>query len=125
MMPTTTDRPMPASTGSVVSATLLAARLARSELRWMQAAVLFTHAADALPRPHGIATAGELQLRRDAFLCLCRTTQFVAHRERCRVEARRRQSFLHVADDFSNEWRQPSGDLVRQLGGLAGKMVRS
>ena len=89
---------------------LRAAREARADGRWMEAAVLFTEAADAVGREGGLLGATELGLRRDAFLCLNFTPQFIEHRER----SRKRQPRV----DFSEEWRQPTGDLVRSLAAL-------
>jgi hypothetical protein len=87
-----------------------AASEARAAGRWMEAAVLFTEAADAVGREGGLVGATELRLRRDAFLCLNFTRQFVEHRER----SRKRQPRA----DFSEEWRQPSADLARSLAAL-------
>ena len=84
-----------------------AAREARAAGRWMEAAVLFTEAADAVGREGRLISATELGLRRDAHLCLNFTSQFIEHRE----AARNRQPRA----DFSEEWRQPSGELVMSL----------
>ncbi|MBS0343409.1 MAG: hypothetical protein JSS56_23130 [Proteobacteria bacterium] len=89
---------------------LQAAREARADGRWMEAAVLLTEAADAVGRQVGLIGATELGLRRDAYLCLNFTTQFIEHRE----SSRKRQPRA----DFSEEWRQPSGDLARSLAAL-------
>lgn len=87
---------------------VLAAQEARADLAWMEAAVLFTEAADAEDRPGGKVGATELGLRRDAYLCLNRTQQFIDHRK---VMRKRRM----LSDDYSEDWRQPDGDLVRSM----------
>jgi len=75
---------------------------ARRRLQWMQAAVLFTEAADTETSP-----AGVLALRRDAYLCLNRTVRFINYR----TEARK----ANPRSDFMGEWKLPSGDLVKKL----------
>ncbi|MDO9357896.1 MAG: hypothetical protein Q7T70_02745 [Polaromonas sp.] len=93
-------------TNTSAAGIIAAARAARQALEWAHAAHLFTHAADILAaedNPHGRASAGELGVRRDAHLCLCRTPEFVKHRER-------RSSWIYV-----DEWREPSGGLVAWL----------
>ena len=89
---------------------LRAAREARADGHWMKAAVLYTEAADAVGREGGLIGAAELGLRRDAYLCLNFTPQFIQHREL----SRKRQPRA----DFSEEWRKPTGDLVRSLAAL-------
>lgn len=74
----------------------------------MSAALALTAQADALPRdPHQAVTAAELMLRREAHLQLCMTPEFRQYRQR--LHAR------HPNADLREEWRQPSGDLVRKL----------
>jgi hypothetical protein len=87
---------------------------ARKDLDWRAAALLFTLAADevaAAPNPHQAPTANEIGLRRDAHLCLNRTPEFQAYRERMR--GRRPQP------DLSHEWLNPQGSLVRAVLGTS------
>lgn len=92
-----------------------AAQAARASQNWRTAAILFTAAADALPAdPHGNVTAEERGLRRDAHLCLNRTPQFQAYRERMHSQKPR--------PDLSHEWRNPRGSLVDLL---LGKLARA
>lgn len=85
-----------------------AAQAARASQKWRTAAILFTAAADALPTdPHGNVTAGERGLRRDAHLCLNRTAEFKAYRERMHGQRPR--------PDLSHEWLNPRGSLVDML----------
>ncbi|MBB1599946.1 hypothetical protein [Variovorax sp. UMC13] len=89
-------------------APIAAAQAARSRLDWRAAAMAFTAAADALPAdPHGNVTAEERSLRRNAHLCLCRTPQFQAYRERMHSQKPR--------PDLSHEWLNPRGSLVDML----------
>lgn len=100
----------PADSAAVLptdSDTVAQARQARTQGRWADAARLFTAAADALPRPHGVACATALALRRDAHLCLGFTQAFKTHRA---------PNTGKVAD--AAEWQRPSGDLVRRLVGV-------
>lgn len=84
------------------------AEAARSRLDWRAAALAFTAAADALPAdPHGNVTAEERGLRRDAHLCLNRTPQFKAYRERMHS--------MKLRPDVSHEWLNPRGSLVDML----------
>lgn len=84
------------------------ARAALRSLRWMDAAILFSDAADALPLDaHGNITAEARSLRRSAHLALCRTPEFLRHRTR--------QRSRDPLKDFSQDWRNPDGSLVRLL----------
>lgn len=84
------------------------ARAALADLRWMDAAIRFTDAADAVPlEAHGNITADARSLRRSAHLALCRTPEFLRHRTRERSR--------NPLKDFSQEWREPDGSLVRLL----------
>lgn len=74
----------------------------------MAIALELTARADALPPdPHGVVTAEELALRREAHLAVCRTDEFKRHRQR--LHAR------YPDADLREEWKAPSGDLVRKL----------
>lgn len=84
------------------------ASAALAGLRWMDAAISFTEAADALPLDaHGNVTADARSLRRSAHLALCRTPEFQRHRTRERSR--------DPLKDFSQDWREPDGSLVRLL----------
>lgn len=80
------------------------AKQARAQGRWADAARLFTAAADAIHKPHGVPCATALTLRRDAHLCLGFTQAFKTHRAPNRGK---------VAD--IGEWQEPDGSLVRRL----------
>ena len=84
------------------------ARTALAELRWMDAAIRFTDAADAVPLDaHGNITADARSLRRSAHLALCRTPEFLRHRTRERSR--------DPLKGFSQDWSKPDGSLVRLL----------
>jgi hypothetical protein len=85
-----------------------AGRAALRRLDWRAAALHFTAAADGIEAdPHGNVTGDERCLRRDAYLALCRTSEFRHYRE----VARKRQP----QSDFRSEWLEPDGALVLRL----------